>query len=242
MFSIGQHAKHCLFDLYDYIIPGNTVFEIEEYVGRYCAKHRIRSAQFGYRIGNLIFPRMCCISINDEICHGIPSLSTILKEDDIVKVDVSFKDEKNWHGDACWTYCLNQYDPPPVLSTAFLACSEGIRAVKIGNTLGDIGAAIETYVNSKGFEVIEDFTGHAIGKKLHGDYAVPLNFNPEHPHSSMIIKPGMMFTIEPMIASTRKSFITENRWTAKTIDGSMSAQFEHTIGIDKDENVVIFTL
>lgn len=246
MRSIGKYASHCLLDLQEdeWIVPGRSTEAIDLMVRKYAEKHGIFLAQYLYEVDHRIFPSACCVSINEEICHGLPSPTRILKDGDIVKVDVTFKDVEGWHGDTCWTYPVGKVatHAQDLINVTWEALYAGIESVKIGNTIGNIGLTIESYIKGTGFSIVKDYCGHSIGKKFHMAPQIPHYYDPNLKDSIIPFKSGMMFTIEPMInVGKSDALLMEDGWTVKTKDGSLSAQFEHTIGIDEDGSVIIFT-
>ena len=185
------------------------------------------------------FPKSCCTSANHVVCHGIPS-EKILNEGDIVNVDVTaFKD--GWHGDTSRTFEIGNVSvkAKKLVRTTFEAMMKGIEVIKDGIHLGDIGATIQSHVEAEGLSVVQDFCGHGIGENFHEEPNV-LHYGEKG--TGAIISTGMIFTIEPMINLGKFETKTLNDgWTAVTKDKSLSAQFEHTIGVTKD-GCEIFTL
>ncbi|MEO7109573.1 MAG: type I methionyl aminopeptidase [Polyangiaceae bacterium] len=179
------------------------------------------------------FPKSVCTSVNEIVCHGIPS-AQVLKNGDIVNVDVTTL-YKGFHGDTSATFYVGSMSPEARLctETARVALDLGIAEVKEGARLGDIGAAIQEYVESKGCSVVRDFVGHGIGRKFHEP--------PQVKHygkrgTGDRIKAGMVFTIEPMvnIGGWEVDVDPKDKWTVRTSDGSLSAQFEHTVAVTKN--------
>lgn len=216
----------CHENLRDVIKPGITTMDIERFVDRFVASHNAICAQKGYHG----YPFCTCTSVNDEICHGMPS-SYILKEGDIVKVDMVVNKD-GWMGDSAWCYAVGQIsEEANKLMTVTRQCLEiGISQAVCQNRLGDIGYHIQSHAEKNGFSVVRDFTGHGIGDSIHEDPAV-LHYGQKG--RGIRIQEGMVFTIEPMInQGDYDLYIDEdNEWTAYTTDGSLSAQYEHTIAI-----------
>ena len=185
------------------------------------------------------FPKSCCTSVNHVVCHGIPS-EKILKEGDIVNVDVTaLKD--GWHGDTSRTFEIGEVSvkAKKLVKTTHDAMMKAIQIIKEDIHLGDIGAEIQNHVEAEGFSVVQDFCGHGIGKQFHKEPNV-LHYGKRGTGEK--IKAGMIFTIEPMINLGNYETKTLNDgWTAVTKDKSLSAQFEHTVGVKK-EGYEIFTL
>ena len=217
-------------------IPGTRTDEIDKLCYEFLNDHGAYSAPLFYRG----FPKSCCTSTNHVVCHGIPSSDKILKEGDIVNVDVTaLKD--GWHGDTSRTFEIGEVSvkAKKLVKTTYEALMKAIEIVKNDLPLGDIGAIIQNYVEAEGFSVVQDFCGHGIGKKFHEEPSV-LHYGKKRTGEK--IKAGMIFTIEPMINLGKFETKTLNDgWTAVTKDKSLSAQFEHTIGVTKD-GYEIFTL
>ncbi len=179
------------------------------------------------------FPAASCISINDQVVHGIPSGHVFIKEGDIVSVDIGAM-YKGYHGDSAWTY------PAGKISTSAMNLLEGTKAslfkgleqARANNRLTDISHAIQVHAESLGFSVVRDFVGHGLGKHLHEDPAIP-NYGP--PGRGILLRAGMTLAIEPMINIGRKEVrVMPDGWTTCTLDGSLSAHFEHSILITDD--------
>ena len=209
--------------------------QIDNLCYEYLNDHGAYSAPLFYRG----FPKSCCTSTNHVVCHGIPS-NKILKEGDIVNVDVTaFKD--GWHGDTSRTFEIGEVSvkAKKLVKTTYEAMMKAIKIIKDDVYLGDIGATIQNYVEAEGFSVVQDFCGHGIGQQFHKEPNV-LHYGKEGTGEK--IKAGMIFTIEPMINLGKYETKTLNDgWTAVTKDKSLSAQFEHTVGVTK-EGCEIFTL
>ncbi len=208
--------------------PGMKTSEIDEFVHQYTINHGARPAPLHYRG----FPKSVCTSINDVICHGIPG-SRRLREGDIVNVDItSILD--GWHGDVSATFYLGE----PSAEARHLVevtrrCLElGIAEVRPGARLGDIGAAIQQHAESNGCSVVRDFVGHGVGRAFHEPPQVA-HFGKRG--RGQRLREGMTFTIEPMInAGDWRARILEDEWTAVTVDGKLSAQFEHSLAVTGD--------
>ncbi len=217
------------------IREGITTLDLDKFANEFITKHKKAiPAQLGY--GG--FPFTLCISVNDEICHGYPT-DYVLQEGDIVSID-NVIDLDGGLADSCWTYTIgNMSEEDQRLVDVDLEClKRGIEAAVVGNRIGDIGAAIQEYVEDEnGFSVIRDFIGHGIGKEMHED--------PQVPHYGKArrgprIEAGMVFTIEPMIAAGDwKMKVDDNGWTARTRDGSKCSQFEHQLIIHEDGPEII---
>ena len=217
--------------------PGISTLDINQAVHRMTIEAGAIPAPLNYRG----FPASVCTSLNQVVCHGIPSAKDILKNGDILNVDVT-PIVNGYHGDSSRTFCVGS----GVSATArkLIKCSQacldlGIAAVKIGGRIGDIGYAIQEHAHSLGFSVVRDFVGHGIGRGFHED--------PQIPHygkkgRGTRLEAGMVFTIEPMInEKDYRCNILKDGWTAVTVDGKLSAQFEHTIAIRSSGEVEILT-
>ncbi|MCM3667188.1 type I methionyl aminopeptidase [Mesobacillus subterraneus] len=215
------------------IKPGVTTLEIDEFVEDYLKKHGATPQQKGYRD----YKYATCASINDEVCHGFPRKEA-LKDGDIVTVDMVV----NLNGalaDSAWSYAVGNVSEQAqkLLDVTKEALYRGIAASVPGNRIGDIGHAIQSYVEAEGFSVVREFIGHGIGAVIHE--------KPDIPHYGLPgrgprIKEGMVFTIEPMVNIGQwKTKMDNNGWTARTVDGELSAQYEHTIAITKDGPIIL---
>jgi methionyl aminopeptidase len=217
LLMIGEHVK-----------PGTTTAEINRLVHEYTLEHDARPAPLNYRG----FPKSVCTSINEVICHGIPG-PVALKDGDIINVDVTsiLPAQGGWFGDTSATFYVGEPSPMArhVVEVARTCLELGIAAAQPNKRLGDIGHAIQQYAESKGCSVVRDYTGHGIGRVFHGPPSVPHHGLPGR---GTRLRPGMTFTIEPMInLGTPEVDHLDDGWTALTRDRSLSAQFEHTIVI-----------
>jgi methionyl aminopeptidase len=230
--EIEGMKRACAFNgaLMDYIRPsvkaGVTTEEIDLLVNEYTAGHGHTPACLGYRG----FPKSVCTSINNVVCHGIPSKKAILREGDIVNIDLTTIVE-GYHGDSSETFMIGHVSSAArhLVKVAARALMIGIKAAGPGQALRCIGEAIEPYVRSEGCSVVRQYTGHGIGRKFHEGFTVYHHIDPGCEH--VILKPGMTFTIEPMInlGGWEVTVDKNDKWTVRTKDGSLSAQFEHTV-------------
>ncbi|MBT2685229.1 type I methionyl aminopeptidase [Bacillus sp. ISL-37] len=215
------------------IKPGVTTWEIDQFVEGYLKKHGATPQQKGYRN----YQYATCASINDEVCHGFPRKEA-LNDGDIVTIDMVV----NLNGalaDSAWSYAIGHVSEQSqkLLEVTKEALYRGIAASVPGNRVGDIGHAIQSYVEGEGFSVVREFIGHGIGSVIHE--------KPDIPHYGLPgkgprLKEGMVFTIEPMVnVGEWKTKMDSNGWTARTVDGKLSAQYEHTIAITKDGPVIL---
>ena len=240
MRKAGRLASQLLDYLAPMIQPGVSTQKINDEAEKWTQKHNAVSAPLGYKVGKHKFPRSICTSINEVICHGIPSPKVILQEGDIINVDVTPILE-GYHGDTSRTFFVGEPSQTAknLVEVTEECLNRGIAAVKPGGRIGDIGAAIQEYAEAQGFSVVRDFVGHGINRIFHTA--------PQVPHygkkgTGKKLRPGMVFTIEPMInEGTYESKMLKDGWTAVTKDGKLSAQFEHTVAVMPD-GVKILTL
>ena len=231
----GNIAAGALDEVSKIIKPGIRTSEIDNICYNYISDHGAYSAPLFYRG----FPKSCCTSANHVVCHGIPS-DKILQDGDILNVDVTaLKD--GWHGDTSRTFEIGKVSikAKKLVKTTYEAMMKAIEIVKEDIHLGDIVAIIQNHVEAEGFSVVQDFCGHGIGQQFHKEPNV-LHYGKKGTGEKL--KAGMIFTIEPMINLGKYEIKTLNDgWTAVTKDKTLSAQFEHTIGVTK-EGCEIFTL
>jgi methionyl aminopeptidase len=215
--------------LREHIRPGVTTKELDRIAEKYIRSHGAVPAYKGYRG----FPATICVAPNNVICHGFPS-NTPLREGDIVGIDIGAR-LNGWFGDSCVTYAVGEIAPEArrLLEVTEEAMWRGIRAAQAGNRLGDIGAAIQTYVESHGCSVVREWAGHGVGERLHEEPSVPHH---GRAGTGMKLQPGFIFTVEPMVNAGGYETVLDRRdgWTVRTADGSLSAQFEHTIAITEN--------
>ena len=226
------------------VAPGVTTGEIDDLVVEYCRKHNVGASFFEYPGGRHApdFPGHLCVSLNDEVIHGIPSPEVFLNDGDIISIDVG-ANKCGWAGDNAWTFYVgNVSDEVKGLCEVTRDCLKaGIAACGPGVHLGDVGYAIQKVAEDAGFGVVRDWIGHGVGRTVHEDPEVP---NYGTPGTKLVLKPGMTIAIEPMISMTKggeKTDVLGNGWTVVTHDGSLSAHFEHTVAIT-DDGCEILTL
>jgi methionyl aminopeptidase len=221
-----------------YIKPGVSTGELDKIAEDFIRSKGAKPIYKGYGArparngvpGVPPFPATICVAINDVICHGIPSSKQLLKEGDIIGIDIGVL-YKGWVGDSCVTFAVGNLDPETqhLMDVAKRCMELGIEQARAGKRLGDIGAAIQDYAESNGFSTVREFVGHGVGHSLHEDPQVP-HFG--RPHTGLRLQTGMVFTVEPMInAGGYQTRIMPDRWTVRTADGSRSAQFEHTLAV-----------
>ncbi len=209
--------------------PGVTTYEIDTIVRKYIEKQGATPSFLGYNG----FPASACISVNNVVVHGIPSKKHVLKEGDIVSVDVGAFYE-GFHGDNAYTFPCGKIsaNAQALLDATKESLYEGIKMALAGNRIGDIGSAIQKYVEARSYSVVRDFIGHGVGAKLHEDPSVP---NYGTPGRGVRLIPGMTIAIEPMInEGTFEVRVLDDDWTTVTKDGKLSAHFEHTVAITPD--------
>jgi methionyl aminopeptidase len=241
MRAAGRFAAELLDRVAEMIRPGVTTLEIDRRVDELTRARGARSAPLGYGgHGAPPFSGHCCTSVNDVVCHGIPSERHVLRDGDIINVDVTPVVD-GWHGDSSRTFVVGDASPKArrLVADTWRALWLGIRAVKPGGRTGDIGHAIQSFAEAQGYAVVREFTGHGVGRVFH---TAPSILHYGKPGTGELITPGMTFTVEPMINLGHwKTQILEDGWTAVTIDGSLSAQFEHTLLVT-EHGVEVLTL
>ena len=225
----GSIAAGALDEVSKIIKPGISTNKIDKICYEFINDNQAYSAPLYYRG----FPKSCCTSTNHIVCHGIPSEKKILRDGDIVNVDVTAVKD-GWHGDTSRTFKVGEVSirAQKLVDTTYEAMMKAIKIVKDGVHLGDIGNLIQNHVEAQGFSVVQDFCGHGIGQAFHKEPNV-LHYGEKGTGEK--IKTGMIFTIEPMInAGNYETRVLNDGWTAVTKDKTLSAQFEHTIGVTKD--------
>jgi len=233
MAEAGKVLTACHQELRLLIRPGITTLEIDKFAEDFIRSHGAKPEQKGYKG----YPFATCASVNDEICHGFPTKDP-LKDGDIVGIDMVVN-LNGWLADSAWTYPVGQIseEAERLLQVTKECLYLGIETAVIGNRIGDISHAIQAHAEAQGFSVVRDFMGHGIGQIMHEDLQVP-HFG--RPHRGERLREGMVFTIEPMInIGAYHLKIDPNKWTARTTDGSLSAQYEHTIAITKNSPHVL---
>ena len=236
MRKAGKLASEILDYIGDFVKPGITTNKLNDLCHNKIIENGAIPAPLNYRG----FPKSICTSINHVVCHGIPS-EKILQNGDIINIDVTVIVD-GWHGDSSRMYYAGESSIKArrLCEATFEAMMLGIEQVKPGNSLGDIGFAIQSYVEKLGFSVVRDYCGHGIGKVFHAEPNV-VHYGKKG--SGIILEEGMFFTIEPMINAGKYETILSKHddWTVSTRDKSLSAQFEHTVGVTKN-GYEIFTI
>ncbi len=226
MRAAGHLAAQLLQYIEPFVKPGVSTEELDRLCEEWTQAHGAISAPYGYNG----FPKHICTSVNHVVCHGIPNRKQVLRDGDIINIDVTLIVE-GYHGDTSKTFCVGQVSETAhqLVEITAECLMLGIAEVKPGARLGDIGAAIQAHAEGKGFSVVRDFVGHGIGRVFHTE---PSIFHYGTRGKGMRLRPGMVFTIEPMInEGTWEVKVLEDGWTAVTQDGLLSAQFEHMIAV-----------
>ncbi|MFB1051126.1 type I methionyl aminopeptidase [Paraliobacillus sp. JSM ZJ581] len=233
MRKAGELLASCHKEIAKRIKPGVTTDQIDQFVEKFLAENGATPEQKGYNG----YEYATCASINDEICHGFPR-NEPLKQGDIVTIDMVV----NLNGglaDSAWTYVVGEPDEKTahLLDVTKESLYKGIDQARVGNRIGDIGHAIQQYAEAEGYSVVRDFTGHGIGPTIHEPPHIP---HYGLPGKGARLKEGMVITIEPMLnEGSWHSKMDSNNWTARTVDGKRSAQFEHTVVITKDDPLIL---
>lgn len=234
--AAGDIVARCFEFISPYIKAGISTGEIDRMVAEFLKENGARSSDLGYQG----YPKHICTSVNDVIVHGIPNDNEILKDGDIVNVDLT-AEFKGFHGDASRMFMIGNVAPRAreLVQTCQDALNAAIAVCAPGVPLSEIGKTIEAVVKPHGFSISRDFVGHGIGKVMHDEPQIYHFYDSRWDKVKMV--PGLVFTIEPMINTGRAECkIDADGWTARTVDGGLSAQWEHTLGITED-GVVIFT-
>ena len=209
--------------------PGISTLEIDTIVRQYIEKQGATPSFLGY--GG--FPASACISVNNVVIHGIPKPTTVLKDGDIVSIDTGAC-YRGYHGDNAYTFPCGSIseEAQRLLDATRASLYEGIKQATVGNRIGDIGSAVQAYVEARSYSVVRNYVGHGVGAKLHEDPSVP-NYGTRGRGVKLL--PGMTIAIEPMVnEGTHYTRVLGDKWTVVTADGRLSAHFEHTIAITPD--------
>lgn len=237
MREAGKISQEALLKAGEAVKPGVTTFELDKIVRTTIEKAGAVPSFLGY--GG--FPASACISVNNVVIHGIPSKKQILKEGDIVSIDVGAC-YQGFNGDNAWTFACGEIsmEAQKLLDATRESLFEAIKMAQPGNRIGDIGSAVQKYVEARNYSVVRDFVGHGVGAKLHEDPSVP---NYGTPGRGVRLLPGMTIAIEPMVnAGGHEVTVLGDGWTTVTRDGRLSAHFEHTIAITPDGPVILTAL
>lgn len=230
----GRITAEALMVAKESIRAGMTTKELDNKIKRYIEKCGATPSFLGYNG----FPGSACISINDEVIHGIPSDKIIIKEGDIVKVDVGAR-FRGYNGDSARTYPVGKVSDEALrlISVTEQSFYEAMKVAKAGNRIGDIGHAVESFVISNGFTVVREYTGHGVGAELHEEPSIP---NYGRAGRGARLYPGMTLAIEPMVnAGTEKVKVRRDGWTVVTADGKLSAHYENSIAITESDPVIL---
>ena len=234
MREAGRISQRALREAGKAVEPGVSIAEIDSIVRSYIEKQGATPSFLGY--GG--FPASACISVNNVVIHGIPSKQQILKNGDIVSIDVGAH-LAGYHGDNAWTFACGDVsrEAKALMDATREALFEGIAQALAGNRIGDIGHAVQQYVEARSYSVVRDYVGHGVGAKLHEDPSVP---NYGTPGRGVRLLPGMVIAIEPMVnMGTHKVRVLDDDWTTVTADGKLSAHFEHTIAVTSNGPVIL---
>ncbi|MGF9908162.1 type I methionyl aminopeptidase [Brevibacillus porteri] len=233
MHAAGKILAACHREIAKMIRPGISTWEIDQFAEEFLAKNGATPEQKGFHG----YPYATCGSVNDVICHGFPKKEP-LRDGDIVTIDMVVR-KNGWLADSAWSYEVGTVSPEAkrLLEVTEKSLYLGIEQAVVGNRIGDISHAIQTYAQAQGYSVVRDFTGHGIGQEMHEEPFVP-HFGP--PGRGQRLKEGMVITIEPMLnIGTYHATVDEDGWTARTRDGKLSAQYEHTLAITADGPVIL---
>ena len=234
MRQAGRITAEALMVARDEIRPGMTTKELDTKIRRYIEKCGAKPTFLGYNG----FPGSACISINDEVIHGIPSDKVIINEGDIVKVDVGAR-FRGYNGDSARTFAVGKVSDEALrlISVTEQSFYEAIKFAKAGNRVGDIGHAVESFVISNGFSVVKEYTGHGVGAEIHEDPSIP-NFGTAGRGARLYS--GMTLAIEPMVnAGADRVKVRRDGWTVVTADGRLSAHYENSIAITESDPVIL---
>ena len=233
MKAAGREAATLLKKLGEMVEPGITTGELDDAAVEFAEERGLTHAPKDYQG----FPRSICTSVNEVVCHGMPEDTQTLEEGDLVAIDVTPVLD-GFHGDTCATFFVGEPSDEArrLVEVTAEALRRGVNQVRAGKRIGDVGAAIQNYVEAQDFSVVRDFIGHGIGEEFHAAPQVP-HFGKYN--TGMRMRPGMAFTIEPMVnAGSYDTKVLADNWTAVTTDGELSAQFEHTVIVQKDGALV----
>lgn len=234
MRAAGSLSAYVLRKVGEAVRPGVSTLELDELAEQIIRAEGGVPAFKGY--GG--FPGSICASVNNQIVHGIPSAEVVLRDGDIISIDTGAIVD-GWVGDNAWTYPVGKIsdDKQRLLETTEKCMWAGVGAARAGNHLGDIGHAVQSIAEAAGFGVVREYVGHGIGRSMHEDPDVP---NYGRPHTGLLLEPGMVLAIEPMInAGTRKTRLGSDGWLVSTRDGAPSAHFEKTVAITEGDPIVL---
>jgi methionyl aminopeptidase len=225
----GRMVRQLLGEMREQVRPGVTTLDLEKFLVKRLKDLGARSAFKGYRG----YPCCLCASLNSEVIHGIPSERQVLKEGDILSLDTGVVLD-GYYGDSALTVLVGPIDEPArrLLKVTEEALELAIDEVRLGNRLGDVSATVQAHAEKNGYSVVREFVGHGIGKAMHEEPQIP-NFG--QPGHGPLLKEGMVFAIEPMVNAGGSAVrVLDDNWTAVTVDGSLSAHFEHMVAVTRN--------
>lgn len=233
-------AAFVLHELKKHVRPGVTTYDLDQIAKDLIASRGARSACYGYQIGDRRFPAYTCLSVNEEVVHGIGSMKRVLRDGDIISLDIVVE-HQGYIGDNAFTVPVGAVSPDVerLLRISREALALGIAQARVGNRIGDISHAIQTHCEKHGFGVVRDLVGHGVGVEMHEEPQIP-NFGRKG--SGAKIRPGMTLAIEPMVnLGTHRTKCLSDGWTIVTTDGAPSVHFEHTV-LTREEGPEILTV
>lgn len=241
MREVGQKAAIVLAELEKATVPGVSTYELDQLGREVIENLGAKSACFKYKVGSKIYPAYTCISLNEEVVHGIGRQDVVVKEGDLVSLDVCV-DFNGFIGDNAKTVIVgepNDQESVNLVKTTEEALNEAIKMARVGKRIGDISSTVQNYVEKRGFSVVRDFVGHGVGRSMHEEPQIP-NFGRKN--TGPKIYAGMVFAIEPMVnAGSHNVEYASDGWTAVTCDKKLSAHFEHTVLItDSGPEILTF--
>jgi methionyl aminopeptidase len=248
--AIMREAGRIVAEVYEvlrpHVVPGVTTLDLDRMAEEYIRKHGAIPLYKGYvpagGQGIPPFPGTICASVNEVICHGVPSSKLRLKEGDIIGVDIGVQ-FRGWCGDSCMTYAVGKVDETSqkLMDVTKRSLELAIAQAQPDNHLGDIGYAIQQHVEANGFSVVREYTGHGVGRNLHETPPTVLHHGQRG--KGLRIRPGMVFTIEPMVNVGRpETRLMSDHWGVRTADGSRSAQYEHSLAITENGPEILTVL
>ncbi|REE54730.1 methionine aminopeptidase type I [Paenibacillus taihuensis] len=229
----GRIVSACHREIAARIKPGVTTLEINKFADAFMRKHGARPAQIGYKG----YPFATCASVGDVVCHGFPS-AVPLKEGQIVTIDM-VAELNGWMADSAWTYAVGKVslEVERLMKATKQALYRGIAHAVEGKRLGDVGYAVQQIADREGYSVVEEFIGHGIGRRMHED---PQVFHRGKPGTGKWLRKGMVITIEPIfVLGDPHVRIDNDGWTARTVDGTWGAQYEHTVAVRDGEPIIL---
>jgi methionyl aminopeptidase len=230
MREAGRMAAMVLDYITPFVVEGANTLELDAKIEQFINDNGVKSATIGYKG----YKHASCISLNDVVCHGIPSVSTVLKDGDILNIDVTVI-VNGFYGDTSRMYWVGNVseEAKKLTMVTYEGMMGGINVIKSGLPLNEIGNTIESVVGPHGYGIVKEYCGHGLGRKFHEDPMV-LHYATHAPTSPRLRK-GLTFTVEPMVnVGTWRTFTEDDGWTVRTADGTLSAQFEHSIAVTED--------